>query len=81
VRAPWMSFASKNAVGCAAVAAHERHKARTTRERRTAALTPAHVEGAILYWTRNGERSPSTKPQRQTSSWSAPMKCSVEGAD
>jgi len=34
VRAPWMSFASKNAVGCAAVAAPERHKARTTSERR-----------------------------------------------
>ena len=34
VRAPWMSFASKNAVGCAAVAAHEREKARTTCERR-----------------------------------------------
>jgi hypothetical protein len=29
----WMSFASKNAVGCAAVAAHERHKTRTASER------------------------------------------------
>src|SRR4029077_8104083 len=30
----WMSFASKNAIGCAAVAAHERHEARTAAERR-----------------------------------------------
>jgi hypothetical protein len=29
-----MSFANKNAVGCAAVTAHERHKARTASERR-----------------------------------------------